>query len=77
MERESDYLEAAESPFMVQSEITRERFLEDWKMLLNTNGDSNADLPSDDGKIKQAIKLKYDYAGGNASSHVPVWCGRA
>jgi hypothetical protein len=63
--KESDYLEAAESQFMVQSEITRELFLEEWKML-NTNGDSN-DLPSDDEKIKQAIKLKYDYAGGNAT----------
>ncbi len=62
---ESDYDQAVESQFMVQSNFARELLLKDWK-LLKTNVDQNEETLPALKKIKQAVKLKYGYAGGCA-----------
>jgi hypothetical protein len=59
--KESDYHEAAE--VAAQHDIISAILLKDWE-LLKTGSESN-DLPNAE-KVKQAITLKYDIAGGSA-----------
>jgi hypothetical protein len=60
---ESDYDQVAKSQFLVKSGYARQLLLNDW-MFLKTN--NNEPPPPDDEKVKQAIQLKYDFAGGSA-----------
>jgi hypothetical protein len=66
---ESDYDQVAGSG-MLRDESTRKRLLHDGKLLTNNdavhNSNDRDDDDDDDEKVKQAVKLKYFYAGGSA-----------
>ncbi len=62
---ESDYDQAVGSG-MLRDESTRNRLLHDWTFLTNSDAANNLIESDDDEKVKQAVKLKYFYAGGSA-----------
>ncbi len=62
---EADYDRAAESG-MLRNDSIRNRLLHDWTLLTNNDAVHNSNESDDDEKVKQAVKLKYFYAGGSA-----------
>jgi hypothetical protein len=69
--RESDYDKAAESA-MVANAVIRRKLLKDWKLLKADDADEAVEsynpeqVIDDNAKVKEAMKLKYYFAGGCA-----------